>query len=328
MMPSPLFSMTPVLHFVPWIPWFITACVLLVHLGFCVRRFFQLYFLVPPTAFLGPLLLGIGLLVTLWTGMSKWWLLLYLPLCYVLVGQIETWSLPGRLRKEFERIKGLADHPPEFLRIEPTDFSFFDHAACEHADREMTALGFRDIGLFRNMTVTKIVPNRYHFIRNMLSADGTILGMFEHVYGREWGGQPFLNHAFYSFATEFGDGSCLETNTMLNFNFYDRIDGMTSLQMPEQTNIDELFRIHNEAVAAIGEEGGPRPIILRDTHDLERSDRRKHALFQADRVRKGYITEEEFIRMLGQINHALLNIFRKVRTEFFPATPGAELPIR
>ncbi len=174
------------------------------------------------------------------------------------------------------------------------DLNFYDETR-----KEFERLGFRHICDSINKTVLKAVPNSRTFIRVMLGRDQfTAVGIFNLRF------QGFLrivqlfgviprNMKTIDLETEFEDGSFISTTTA-NFALMNTHPKIYRESLRQATSIEKLIEIHNERIGKHETEFNTRPVLVKDKHEIQKSqDRFTRLQSQYRKNVGGIVTKEE-----------------------------------
>src|SRR3954466_3196553 len=89
----------------------------------------------------------------------------------------ERWSRrfsPARGAEQIHRdTKALYSTEHEYVPVNPAEFRFADLAFYDRVERELETHGFRSLGDWEDVTLSRTYPKMRTFIRHMVSADGS-----------------------------------------------------------------------------------------------------------------------------------------------------------
>ena len=215
-----------------------------------------------------------------------------------------------RVRRSAKRIlsqqKAIYAGKMERVEVRPHDFPQLNLAYYDDASTNMSRAGFRWLGDYECLTVTRAFPNMRTFIRCFVGDDGTITVGVYHIRPRGWmrpltllGIVPRNIYAF-EFETEFADGTFLVTNNLAGQNRMAACPGFLTFQHAPHLKPEDLLKHHREQLLVVCSEKGIEPLRVRSREELWASQDRGNVLKSEYRKSRGYLTREDFEAIAGR----------------------------
>jgi hypothetical protein len=146
----------------------------------------------------------------------------------------------------------------DYQLVSPEKFPYVDQYFYQEATDRFEENGFKLIGDVENVTLSKLAPATATFTRCLVSADQSIVGGIRH--------KPSANPKKISRSrelhSEFSDGTFLITNDTGVNTIVRHAPRVTSTFVKNGTRLDEMLKLHREAIAA-KVLASPNPTIVR-----------------------------------------------------------------
>lgn len=242
-----------------------------------------------------------------------------LLLCAFIDRKMERRVFYRTLLKVFRELDRYCSSTSDLIATTPEQFPMVDRDFYDETEARFSRLGARTWGDFETRHWNRAFPRRISFIRQLHLDHGTIqIGLF-HVLERTRFGKTLLDRKQIVLITEWLDGTFLETNNLDGILMLSPEKGRTKLQLPPDTEPEELLRVHREGIALLVE-NDLQPLSIDSLVSLFEHERRNFEHLSADRRAKGIFTEEEFAAMIGSgenyATHPFFELFRKAKARF------------
>ncbi len=198
--------------------------------------------------------------------------------------------------------KKLYSEPHEFQAANVAEFRWIDREWYDSAERSLAAMGFRKLGDYEDVTLSRVYPKMRTFIRIMGSADGTTQAGIYHVRMRGWMWLLSLLRVIPSdmrtvdLDTEMEDGTFASSANTLGRDLSSDVAGISRVNVTPETGIAELLAKHREHVAALeGASGHPLP-AARTAKDWLAMQHRIQKLKNRAKAEAGFVDIGQFER--------------------------------
>lgn len=215
------------------------------------------------------------------------------------------WHTKRGAKRILDQQKAIYSGTMEYAEVDPRSFPWLDMSFYEDFASRMAAEGFRFIGDFECVTVSRKFPNMRSCMRCLVGDDGTTMAAGYHINVRGMIGILGLLRIIpkhmrsYDFESEFDDHTFLCTNNCAGLNALSPCPGITTEQLDPATPLEELLTRHRELRRGIVAERQVRALRFATKAELLASQDRMHKLKSDHRQSVGYVTRDEFAAMAG-----------------------------
>jgi len=218
--------------------------------------------------------------------------------------------------------------PLDLAEVSHREFAHADVAYYDRIARELEAAGYRCLGDLEERNESRRFPKMRHFVRLLISADGTTTAAITHLRLRGWTGLALRcvtggrDVYVIEFETEFEDHASLKTtNSPVKPDPYEHLDVRT---LPRATTCEDLMRAHAEAVAEVlADPAHPRPVRIETLADAIASAQHQHALKAEQQAARGWVSPIE----TGDTDAGARRETHPSSSTEISADPSAEEPI-
>jgi hypothetical protein len=246
----------------------------------------------------------------------------------VVLSFVWRWWMRRGARKILNQQKAIYSGTLEYADTSPRDFPWLDAAFYDDASSKMAQAGFRCVGDFECLTISKQFPNMRTFLRCFVGDAGTTMAAAYHVKMRGvmrlFALLRVVAKDIYTieFESEFSDHTFLTTNNCAGLNPFVDYPGITTHQHSPSTPFEELLADHRKEVQHIVSQREVTPVRVATKQDLLASQDRMHALKSAGAKGRGYVTQDQFEAMAGgklsDGQRSFVEEFRALRDEQEP----------
>ncbi|MCL2744637.1 MAG: hypothetical protein FWE67_12370 [Planctomycetaceae bacterium] len=196
-----------------------------------------------------------------------------------------------QLQKEWQVY--LSDY--EVVPADPLEFTWLDIEVYDSKQRELEELGFHKIRDSELPHVSRAFPETRHFCRCMLNAEGDISAdiIQIRVVKPKNDFERGIDARIVSFASEFSDGTFLETANALGINPIQEVEGITFQQFMPDTPLEELLDLHESEIEEICSNRNVEIRVFHTPQEITAAGEREFLLLREDRRKKGGFTEKE-----------------------------------
>ncbi len=235
------------------------------------------------------------------------------------------WHTKTGAKKQLTRQKTIYSGKMKYAEVPPRDFPWLDEAFYDEVSKKMADAGFRHVGDFECLTLSRQFPSMRTFLRCFVGDAGAIMAAGYHVKVRGLMSVLALlrvipkNMRTVEFESEFDDRTFLSTNNCAGLNAFTDDPGITIEQLDPSTPLEQLLSRHRERLKRIVEERKVQPVRFATRDDVLAAQDRMHELRSGHRKRTGYVTRDQFEAMAGgKLSHAqreFVDEFEKARND-------------
>jgi hypothetical protein len=185
----------------------------------------------------------------------------------------------------------------QYAPVDAKQFRDLDLAFYDRTQAELEILGFRHVGDYEDVTLSRQMPSMRTFIRRMISSDGTVMAGTYHLKYRGFmrllalfgilPGKPF----YLDLETEFSNGSFLATSNTDTGANASPFPGITNQLHPQWMTPSDLLADHRKGMAAV-EQQGHSAVKLATASEYQASQDRMQELKNRHRKSQGFIDLE------------------------------------
>jgi hypothetical protein len=243
-------------------------------------------------------------------------------LCFIIASLLiikflASWQIKRSAKKSLEQQKVIYSGKMEYADASPRDFPWLDESFYSEVSQKMSEVGFRHIGDFECLTLSKQFPSMRTFIRRFIGDMGTTVGEAYHV--KILGLMRIFvllkiiprNIRTIEFLSEFTDYTFLTTSNNAGFNLFSDFPGIISNQLAPSTPFDKLLSTHLEKLERVVKENNVKPVCFGNREDVLASGDRMQMLKSAHKKRTGYISREHFEQIAGDKSSVLQNEYMR-----------------
>jgi hypothetical protein len=219
------------------------------------------------------------------------------------LGRVASGQGGGRAgaKKITDMQKALYSGPHEYGPVRVHDFGWLDSAHYDAMQRRLEVAGFQSFGDVEDLTLSAVHPNMRTAMRDMASGDGVVAACIWQLKLRGWlrilalFGLVKGDMRVVDLATEFSDGSFLNTANNLGLDPSSDVPGIERMALPNSTPIEEAVSAHRRRVVEIlAARPGVVPVLTRTPQEYRKSSDRAHALKCAEKVRNNFVDLQQF----------------------------------
>lgn len=209
----------------------------------------------------------------------------------------------------------------EYAPADPASFSWVDRDFYYAVTEFMAGAGFRCLGDYENLTVSKANPESRVYQRFFLSSDGLACGSCYHLQLRNWTAElirkyrpdhsDILDHKICEFGTEFEGGVFLCTTNAKLAGCLTQVPGIHYDFLAEEMPWRDILSRHLESMRNMIEEQKLDPVKMESIEDLIASGNREQAIKAAFRKKNGVATGDE-IRRIAETTNATSQITEEI----------------
>lgn len=185
------------------------------------------------------------------------------------------------------------------------DFPWLDWTFYEDVAQKMSKDGFRCIGDFEHLALSKLVPTMRTYLKCFMEDTGTVMATAYHMKRHGWGlvavsarDAPESIQAI-EFETEFDDHTFLTTHNLAGLDGNCACPEITTEQHEPGTPYEKLLLHHREKLQSIVEERRVQPVRFDTLEDFLSAQDRIQAIRSAQHRRIGYITRDQLEAIFG-----------------------------
>ncbi len=215
------------------------------------------------------------------------------------------WSARRQARRVLDQQKAIYSGKLEYAAARPADFPWLDAYYYEGMAAALAEAGFRAVGDFECLTLSRQFPALRTFLRCFIGDEGATMAAVYQIRLRGFPGLlgrlgllPRVVRAV-EFESEFVGGTFLSTNNLAGRNVFTECPGVETTQLPPATSWADVLAVHRQALWTAIREGGRQPRLCAGPEDVLAAQDRLHELKSAHRRAVGYVTREEFAALAG-----------------------------
>ena len=212
-------------------------------------------------------------------------------------------------------LKPLMQTRHEYVPADPQQFKHLDLSFYDEGRRVLEQYGYRFIEDTENLTVRKTSGMRV-FVRELLSADGTIMASLFHIKPTWWLRLLGVKEAkSFDLETQFSNGRFLCTTRGETAGALDSPPELDALFLPQAATLEMAMQAHRQRLTGFsGKYPGASAVVLHGAEDIRRAQdeqqrikaefRRKRGLSQGELARLGGATEAEVAELHAAVSES------------------------
>lgn len=266
----------------------------------------------------------------------KTWLYIALGL-WALAEVLQRVFTPKRAAQNIANLAAkLYSGPHEHAQVKASDFKGLNHAYYDRTQAELESHGFRCLGDFENVTLSRALPHMRTFLRRLVGEEGTTMAAIYQVkHGGIWMrllsmcGRLTKDPSYVDFETEFTDGTFLATSNTEGSKT-SAVPGIIGQRQPRATTPGELLALHRQKLAELTAQG-LSPVGVNSAAESQASQDRMQEIKNQHRKKSGYVDMEQ-VRALAEAkasaetSEALLTELAAIQRQSQPSTSSSTPP--
>ncbi|MDR2706730.1 MAG: hypothetical protein LBC02_13195 [Planctomycetaceae bacterium] len=231
-----------------------------------------------------------------WVGHGLLTMFVYFWIWDFLLKRFIKASAKEQLEKEWK----LYSSDYETAPADPFEFMWLDLDYYDTKQRELESLGFQKVHDIELLPQTRAFPETRTFSRSFINIEqdiGADIIQIRMVKPKNML-ERSVDVRMIIFATEFSDGTFLETHNTKGVNPITEVEGIVLQMFEPNTPLEDLLDAHEEKIETICETKNVEVILHRTVQELSAAGEREFLLFRKDRQKKGGFTEAENARSM------------------------------